>query len=160
MSQIEFSAMTFATVELRAAVPSDDEFCFQLHKAAMGEYVAAIWGWDDQDQRALHARVFNPHRWQIITADQVDVGMIDIEHRRSEVHLGRIEILPEYQNRGIGTQLIQKLIDLSIANGDDLTLDVLAVNLRARALYQRLGMTEIARHGDKDVKIRMRHTAR
>ena len=35
-------------------------------------------------------------------------------------------------------------------------LDVLIVNERARALYQRLGLNEVARHGDGDIKIRMR----
>jgi hypothetical protein len=33
---------------------------------------------------------------------------------------------------------------------------VFTVNHRARALYQRLGMTEVARHGDSNVKITMR----
>ena len=33
---------------LRPATPADSEFCFQLHKAAMGDYVTAIWGWDEQ----------------------------------------------------------------------------------------------------------------
>jgi hypothetical protein len=31
-------------VALRPATPADREFCYQLHKAAMGEYVTAIWG--------------------------------------------------------------------------------------------------------------------
>lgn len=35
-------------------------------------------------------------------------------------------------------------------------LDVLTVNRRAQALYQRLGMKEVARHGDKNIKITMR----
>ena len=47
-------------VALRPAEPADSEFCFQLHKAAMGDYVAAIWGWDEQRQREYHARSFNP----------------------------------------------------------------------------------------------------
>ncbi len=33
---------------LRPATPADSECCFQLHKAAMGDYVTAIWGWDEQ----------------------------------------------------------------------------------------------------------------
>jgi RimJ/RimL family protein N-acetyltransferase len=37
---------------------------------------------------------------------------------------------------------------------------VLTVNRRAQALYQRLGMTEVARHGDGNVKITMRSTCR
>ena len=44
--------------------------------------------------------------------------------------------------------------------GQDLVLDVLTVNRRAQALYQRLGLTEVARHGGHDTKITMRSTCR
>ena len=36
------------SVALRPATPADSEFCFQLHKAPWGDYVTAIWGWDEQ----------------------------------------------------------------------------------------------------------------
>ena len=39
-------------IALRAAVPADAEFCYRLHEAAMGDYITAIWGWDEQVQRA------------------------------------------------------------------------------------------------------------
>jgi ribosomal protein S18 acetylase RimI-like enzyme len=143
-------------VVLRPATPADSEFCFQLHKTAMGGYITAIWGWDEQRQRASHDRVFNPGRWQIVTAGGADVGVIDVEHRPTEIYLGRIEIHPSHQGRGIGTRLITALIDEARRNGQDLALDVLVVNPRARALYQRLGLTEVARHGDGNVRIRMR----
>jgi hypothetical protein len=35
-------------VALRPATPADSECCFQLHKAAMGDYVTAIWGRAEQ----------------------------------------------------------------------------------------------------------------
>jgi ribosomal protein S18 acetylase RimI-like enzyme len=145
------------SVALRPATPADSEFCFQLHKAAMGGYITAIWGWDEQRQRASHARSFNRGgRWQIITAGGTDIGMIDVEHRPAEIYLSRIEISPEHQGRGIGTRLIGALIDEARQNGQDLVLDVLTVNRRAQALYQRLGMTEVARHGDGNIRITMR----
>jgi hypothetical protein len=28
----------------------------------MGDYITAIWGWDEQVQRDFHARAFNPLR--------------------------------------------------------------------------------------------------
>jgi len=143
-------------VALRPATPADSEFCFQLHKAAMGGYITAIWGWDEQRQREFHDRAFSPGRWQIITADGADAGMIDVERRPTEIYLGRIEIHPSHQGRGIGTRLITALADEARRSGQDLTLDVLAVNLRARALYQRLGLTEVARHGDGNIRIHMR----
>jgi len=143
-------------VTLRAATPTDSEFCFQLHKAAMGDYITAIWGWDEQRQRDFHARSFNPGRWQIITAAGTDIGMIDVEYRPAEIYLSRIEIHPSHQGDGIGTRLISALIDEARQNDQDLVLDVLTVNHRAQALYQRLGMTEVARHGDNNIQIIMR----
>jgi hypothetical protein len=71
-----------AIIELRAASDTDSEFCYQLHKAAMGAYVTAIWGWDEQAQRDFHARAFNPDRWKIITSAGSDIGMLDVEYRR------------------------------------------------------------------------------
>jgi ribosomal protein S18 acetylase RimI-like enzyme len=146
------------TIELRPATDADSEFCYQLHKAAMGDYITAVWGWDEQAQRDFHARVFNPGRWQIITAGGADAGMLHVEYRPGEIYLGRIEIHPDYQGRGIGTRLISALADEAGQKGQDLVLDVLAVNHRAQALYQRLGMKEVARHGDSNIKITMRLT--
>ena len=124
----------------------------------MGEYITAIWGWDEQVQRAFHARAFNPHRWQIITAGQADVGMLDVDYRPGEIYLSRIEIHPGHQGHGIGTRIISVLLDEAERKGQDLVLDVLTVNRRAEALYQWLGMTEVARHGDHNTKITMRST--
>jgi ribosomal protein S18 acetylase RimI-like enzyme len=143
-------------VALRPAKSADSGFCFRLHKAAMGDYVAAIWGWDDRRQREFHDRAFAPGRWRIITANGTDVGMLDVEYRPGEIYLSRIEIDPGHQGRGIGTRLINMLLDEAGRRGQDLVLDVLAVNHRAYALYQRLGLQEVARHGDGDIKITMR----
>lgn len=145
-------------IGLRSVIPTDSEFCFQLHKAAMGDYVAAIWGWDEEDQRAHHAREFDPDHWQIITADRADVGMLSVEYRPTEIYLARIEVHPSYQGCGIGTHFITKLLHQADHQGRDLTLDVLSVNHRAYAFYQRHGLREAARHGDNNIRIRMRYT--
>lgn len=146
-------------VALRPATPADSEFCYQLHKAAMGDYVTAIWGWQERAQRDFHDRAFNPGRWQVITAGGADIGMLDVEYRSSEIYLARIEIHPGYQGRGIGTRLISALAGQARQKGQDLVLDVLTVNHRAQALYRRLGMKEVARHGDGNIKITMRLTS-
>ena len=145
-------------IALRPATAADSEFCFRLHKAAMAEYVAAIWGWDEQRQRDHHTRGFTPGHWQIITADGTDAGILIVEYRPAQIYLSRIEIHPDYQGHGIGTWLISALIDEAAQRGQDLTLDVLTVNNRAHALYQRLGMKEVARHGDGNIRIAMRST--
>jgi hypothetical protein len=60
--------------------------------------------------------------------------------------------------RGVGTLLISALADEARRKGQDLVLEVLTVNHRAGALYQRLGMKEVARYGDSNIKITMRLT--
>ena len=150
------ASLAGSSIALRAATLADGEFCYQLHKAAMGEYITAIWGWDEQVQRAFHQRAFNPRRWQIITAGQAGVGMLDVEYRRGEIYLSRIEIHPGHQGQGIGTRIISALLTEAERTGQDLVLDVLTVNRRARALYERLGLTGVARHGERGAKVTMR----
>ena len=105
-------------VALRPAKPADSEFCFRLHKAAMGDYVAAIWGWDDRRQREFHDRAFTPGRWRIITANGTDAGLLDVEYRPGEIYLSRIEIDPRYQGRAqFGRQMLQP-VDLNIRARD------------------------------------------
>jgi ribosomal protein S18 acetylase RimI-like enzyme len=84
--------------------------------------------------------------------------MLDVEYRLGEIYIARIEIHPDYQGQGIGTLLISALADEARRKGQDLVLDVLAFNHRAQALYQRLGMNEVARHGENNIKITMRLT--
>jgi ribosomal protein S18 acetylase RimI-like enzyme len=143
-------------VGLRAATRDDREFCFRLHKDAMGEYVDAVWGWDDQEQWDHHVKNFDPDQWRIITVDGADAGMLSVDRHEDHIYLGRIELLPEHQGRGIGTHLITELISEAEQRGVDLVLDVLAVNRRAHALYRRLGLHDEHHPGDSKTRMRYR----
>jgi ribosomal protein S18 acetylase RimI-like enzyme len=145
-------------VALRSATAADSEFCFQLHKAAMGEYVQAIWGWDEQVQRDYHNRGFAPGQWQIITVEGTDVGMLSVEYRQTETYLARIEVQPSHQGQGIGSRIVQNLLDHAAKTSLPVVLDVLVVNHRAQALYHRLGFVQTAQHGPDNIKIRMSAT--
>jgi ribosomal protein S18 acetylase RimI-like enzyme len=142
-------------IGLRPATAADSEFCYRVHRAAMGEYVAQVWGWDEEVQVAFHRRGFEPGRFQVVTVDGADAGLLVVERRPDEIYLGRIELDPPYQGRGVGGRLLGRLLVDAAAAGLPLTLDVLVVNSRARALYQRLGFRELGRHGDNGVKVRM-----
>jgi GNAT superfamily N-acetyltransferase len=112
-----------SAIALRPATPAGAEFCYQLHKAAMGGYITAIWGWDEQVQRAFHEGAFNPHRWQIITAGQAGIGMLDVGYRPGEIYLSRIEIHLGHQGHGIGSRIISTLLEEAQRQGQDLVLD-------------------------------------
>ena len=70
--------------------------------------------------------------------------------------MSRIEIQPGRQGHGTGTGIIGALLAEAARTGQDLVLDVLMVNRRARALCRRLGLTEVAGHGDRGTKVTMR----
>ncbi|WP_072477589.1 GNAT family N-acetyltransferase [Amycolatopsis australiensis] len=90
-----------------------------------------------------------------ITADGTDAGMLHIEHRPTDIYPARIEIHPDRQGRGIGSQLIRSLLHQARQQGWELNLDVLVVNQRAQALYQRLDLHEVTQHGENNIKVRM-----
>ena len=80
-------------------------------------------------------------------------GAIDCQRHRDRWTINNIEIAPEFQNVGIGTWLINRL--LQQARGEDVPVDlqVMKVNLDARRLYERLGFTVT---GETDTHWQMR----
>jgi hypothetical protein len=73
------ASLARSAIALRPATPADTEFCYRLHKAAMGEYITAIWGWDEQVQRAFHDRAFNP-RITVAVSRSVTALQLSVAH--------------------------------------------------------------------------------
>ena len=126
---------------LRPAAETDRDFLFELNKAAMGPYVAATWGWDEDEQIAFFDARFDPARHQIVRIAGADVGVLEVEERPDEIHLARIALLPEWQGRSIGTSIIGSILRRAADSGRPVTLRVLRRNPRAIALYESLGFT-------------------
>ncbi|MCA1723831.1 MAG: GNAT family N-acetyltransferase, partial [Thermomicrobia bacterium] len=123
---------------LRQATAADDDFLYRLHIAAMGDLVAHVWGWDDAWQERFFADHFDPTHSRIIVVDGEDVGVIAVEWGAAEALLANIEILPDYQGRGLGAALVNQIIAEAEAHHLPVRLQVLKVN-PARRLYERLG---------------------
>ena len=122
-------------ITLRPVKPSDHDFRWRLHNAALRVYVEKTWGWDEEWQRSDFAGRFDAATGQIIVVDGVDAGFWWVVEHETEILLASIHLLPEFQNHGIGTTLIRGLID---STDKPVRLQVLKVN-PARILYQRLG---------------------
>ena len=126
---------------LRQATYDDYAFLYQLHVAAMREYVEATWGWQEEWQQEYFARKFDPINRQIIQIDDQDAGVIAIEQRVEELYIALIEILPAFQRCGVGTSIVRQLINTAHSNDLPVTLHVLKTSTPARRFYERLGFS-------------------
>ena len=129
-------------IKFRPAVENDIDFLYALHIATMREYVDKTWGWEDAFQEKLFRKNYVPSQIQIITLAGNDIGMISLEEGNEDVFLRVIEIHPTYQRRGLGTTIIQKVIDEAARQTKPVRLQVLKVN-PAKRLYDRLGFAVI-----------------
>ena len=127
-----------AEYQLRQATDADDDFLYRLHVAAMGDLVARVWGWDDAWQERFFADHFDPAPARIVVVGGQDVGVIAVEWGAADAFLSNIEILPEYQGRGLGAALVRGVIAEAEARHLPVRLRVLKIN-PARRLYERLG---------------------
>jgi ribosomal protein S18 acetylase RimI-like enzyme len=131
--------MSAPSWELRPARPDDRDFLVGLSEATMREHAERVWGWNDAEQIAFFENRFQPDKWQIIQAEGRDIGVLIVEDEDDEIYLAEIQILPQWQGRGIGSSIVRSLMKEAAASGKPLTLRVLHVNERARTLYERLG---------------------
>ena len=139
-------------LELRTATADDSEFAYRTKKAAFSEYVEKVWGWDEEEQRRLHGRRFASQDVQVIQVSGIDAGILTVVRELDCVKLNQLFILPEYQNRGIGTACMMRVIEDAAASGFPVRLQVLKVNGRAVSFYRRLGFRSI---GESDTHVFM-----
>ena len=111
---------------------------FVLAREALGPYVQEIWGWRDDEQRRLQSAWFSRTPVQVIEADGEPVGCLAVTEHDDHVHVDRIALLPAWQKRGIGTQLMRDVLDGAERRGLPVRLNVLDNN-PAQGLYERLG---------------------
>jgi GNAT superfamily N-acetyltransferase len=138
-------------ITTRKVTEKDKEFLWNLKVAAMRPWVELVYGWNDDAQYSYFLKNFRPKTMRIIRYDGQDVGMVELLERPEELFIARFEVLPEFQNRGIGTTIIQWAIDQAVAAQKTLRLQVFKIN-PARRLYERMGFVET---GEKETHIQM-----
>ncbi len=142
-------------LKLRKARQDDSEFTFQVKRAAFKDYVEQVWGWDEDSQRVLHDRRFAEQDYRVVCLDGRDVGMISVAVKPDSPFVNQLHILPDYQGQGIGRTCMLMVIDKGSKLGLPVRLQVLKVNPRAVAFYERLGFTIT---GDTDTHFLMQST--
>jgi GNAT superfamily N-acetyltransferase len=131
--------VTNADWKLRPASAQDRDFLFELNRAALGSYVTATWGWDEDVQVGYFAANFDPSTRDIIRVGDTDIGMLAVEETSEAIYLAGILLLPQWQRRGIGSSIVRALIERATAAQKPITLRVLDTNPRAVRFYESLG---------------------
>jgi len=127
------------------ASPADTEFGRRVHHQAYREVVERQFGaWNVAAQDAYFRDGWGAAAHEIVECDGVPVGYVCVEDRPDLVHVRELVLLPEFQNRGIGTAVLRQVLVHAEGRGVPVQLGTLHTN-RAAALYRRLGFREIGR---------------
>lgn len=119
-------------VSLRAATNDDAAFALNVTEACMRAYAEQTWGsWDGRAD-------LDPAFDKIIQLAARDIGLIGVDRRLDCWFLNKIYLLPVYRKQGIGSYLLQGLIEEAKSAQIALRLTVLEVN-PARRFYERHG---------------------
>jgi GNAT superfamily N-acetyltransferase len=106
--------------------------------------VEQVWGWDEEEQRALHDRRFSSQDFRVIQVSGMDVGILALVREPECMRVNQMFILPEHQNKGVGTACMRRIMGDAARLGVPVRLQVLKVNARAAAFYERLGFCRIS----------------
>ena len=119
---------------LRPATEFDIEWLEPFYEKLMKPYVELTHKWDKTKFR----KSYSPEQIKVIQSSNQDIGMFKVERRENYIYLGDIQIKSEFQRQGIGSQLINDLIEKAKSDNLPIRLKVLKGN-RAIELYRRLG---------------------
>lgn len=124
---------------LRKATDDDINLSFEIRKNAMYEYIAESKGWDEEKEMQDHINDFNTEVMQIIEVDNKPVGVVERVYEDGNFHVHGLYILAEFQNYNIGSQVMNNIVNTAKTVKRDILLQVLKVNTKAKAFYERLG---------------------
>lgn len=125
--------------DLRCATHKDYNFVYELNKITMLKYIEKIWRWEENIQQKFFGDKFSHEKYKIIVYDDVDIGVVSVSTNDNAIFIEIIEILPGYQSKGIGTEIISKIIaDSKNKNYSRAWLQVFKTN-PAKKLYDKLG---------------------
>lgn len=122
----------------------DAQFVYAIHCSSMRDVICRTWGWDEEWQAADFESRFDPGRTSFIVTEGQRVGFLELEDRGFELYVGTLNILPAWQNQGVGSAVIRRVLSCAAGRGVPVSLQVLELNIGARRFYERLGLLVVA----------------
>lgn len=148
------------TIRLRPIVDADRETLYQCYASTRVDELAAVdWSAETKEQflrmqfhaQSVHYQQHYPTgQFQIILADEQSAGRLYVDRWEHEIRIVDITLLPPFRGQGVGSSLLQSLIEESMAAGKPLSIHV-EKNNPAMRLYRRLGFLPIGEVGLYDL---------
>ena len=144
------------SITFRPIAPEDEPFLYRLYASTREEEIA-LTGWNDTEKEAFlrqqftsqhkfYVEQFTKAEFQLILINAEPIGRLYVDRREDEIRLIDIALLPEHRSKGIGSRLLQELLDEGKKIGKPVRIHVERFNPAMR-LYERLGFTTIDDQG-------------
>ena len=141
------------SVTLRPVAAEDEEFLLGVYASTREQELAQVeWGegqkemflrWQFDLQRREYFERFPEAEYDVIVVDGRRAGRVWVGSDGSQIRLLDIALLPEFQNKGVGTLLLRGLIEDARRKGLPLRHMVFTLNNDAHRFYERLGFVVI-----------------
>jgi GNAT superfamily N-acetyltransferase len=126
-------------IHVRQARVSDHRFLKDLHHAAYRDVVTLQFGdWIESEQDVWFEKSLFEAEYRIVESDGSPVGAIGVRDHSDHIALVEMQVLPQYQNMGIGSELLGLELKRAVELDLPVRLRVLRQN-RARQFYARNG---------------------
>jgi GNAT superfamily N-acetyltransferase len=155
--EIELTLPAGEKLILRPVTPADEEFLIALYGGTReAELAQAEWAEGQQEQfvrwqyglqRREYESRFPDADYRVIVINDRPAGRIWVGSDDEQIRLLDIAIMPEFQNRGVGTLLLRRLIDEASQAKKLLRHMVFVLNNDAHRFYERLGFAVIEDFG-------------
>jgi ribosomal protein S18 acetylase RimI-like enzyme len=143
-------------IALRPITPEDESFLFEVYASTRADEMKLVPWSEAQQEEFLRMQFAAQHKYyqseypaadyQIILLHHRSIGRLYVDRRASEIRILDVTLLPEYRNRGIGTPLIQALIDEGKNTGKAVGIYVDNFGVAA-SFFERLGFSKVENNG-------------
>lgn len=146
-------------IALRPETPADEAFLFEVYASTRREELEAL-AWGQASRQAFLAQQFLARQqgyhqsfpaaaFSIVLAGGKPVGRLVVDRRDEEIRIVDAALLPEQRSRGVGTALLQAVLEEAARTNKPVRLRVLQGG-RSAHLCARLGFRKIDSDGGHD----------
>jgi ribosomal protein S18 acetylase RimI-like enzyme len=147
------------SLHLRPEHAGDEPFLFELYASTRADELA-LSNWDEpprsqflgmqfRAQRAGYREMFPNAQFDLVLENGIAVGRIVVNVTDEEIRIVDLVVAATQRGRGVGTELLRRLLQQAAGANKPLRLQVLKGN-RAAQLYQRLGFTKTGESGSHE----------